>query len=83
MCLVLVVYLGGVRINELETITFCVYFVTSVFCCTLSESSERTRQTELKMDAVIIKFEGLYAYLLMSNFRLYFAFLRSELINNK
>ena len=32
-----------------------------VFCCKLSQSSERTRQTELKMD-VIIKFEGLYAY---------------------
>ena len=61
--------------------TFC--HLLFVFCCTLSQSSERTHQTELEMDAVIIKFEGLYAYLLMANFRLYFAFLRSELINDK
>ena len=49
-----------------------------VFFCALFQSNERTRQTELKMD-VTIKIEGLYAYLLMSNFRLYFAFLCCEL----
>ena len=50
-----------------------------VFVCALFQSGERTHQTELKMD-VTIKLEGLYAYCLMSNLRLYLAFFHSELL---